>query len=67
MSTFLIIYVIISVYVMVGFGFIAADIGKWLEDTNETLPKYVQVYELVKCIILWPFFDIKKLREKYGA
>ena len=60
----LFIYVIVMIWIILGCGFRLPALAAWKHDTNLTWRTYV--WEISKAIVTWPWFDIKKLRNKYS-
>lgn len=67
MEILLYIYVSVMIWIILGAGFVFPDLGRWAVETRDRISGWDHWRECVKAILIWPVFDIKKLREKYDG
>lgn len=62
----LIIYVVVMIYIILGCGSTFSDTAKWAAETSDRISGRIHFKETLKAVLTWPWFDIKKLRDKYS-
>ncbi len=63
----LIAYVIVMIYIILGCGFTFPALAKWIDEVQDRLSYRTRYWEVFKAILSWPWFDIKKVRDKYSS
>ena len=64
---FLWIYVIFMIYIILGCGARLPELAKWMVNVDGIVPGKTVFKEIVKAILIWPWFDINQLRKKYST
>ena len=67
MEILLYIYVSVMIWIILGAGFVFPSLVEWTNEYRDRVTTRVRWLEWIKAILLWPLFDIKKLREKYDG
>lgn len=69
MSGWLILYVVVMIWIILGFAFRVPELVRWMLYSTPPIEmsKWKRVGYAAKASITWPWFDLEKLKEKHNG